>query len=119
VQNQVGRFDRSLIVCYAIQKAGAGRKFFQTWGMNAFQLPLSDPFPLSRKRFPEACGTRQPDIPLAKEHDLMISELLEKALMIIAVGMGMVFCFILLMIMAIQLNAKIIKALGKDKEQAK
>ena len=45
----------------------------------------------------------------------MISELLSKALMIIAVGMGVVFSFILLMIMAIQLNAKIIKALGKDK----
>jgi Na+-transporting methylmalonyl-CoA/oxaloacetate decarboxylase gamma subunit len=39
----------------------------------------------------------------------MISELLSKALMIILVGMGVVFFFILLMI----------KALGKDKEQTK
>jgi Na+-transporting methylmalonyl-CoA/oxaloacetate decarboxylase gamma subunit len=49
----------------------------------------------------------------------MISELLSKALMIILVGMGVVFFFILLMIMAINLNARIIKALGKDKEQTK
>ncbi len=49
----------------------------------------------------------------------MISELLEKALMIIVVGMGVVFSFILLMIMAIQLNARVLKMLGKDKEQAK
>lgn len=48
----------------------------------------------------------------------MISELLSKALMIILVGMGVVFCFILLMIAAIQLNARILSALGKDKEQA-
>ncbi len=49
----------------------------------------------------------------------MISELLSKALMIILVGMGVVFSFILLMIMAIHLNARILKALGKDKEPAK
>jgi|WetSurMetagenome_2_1015567.scaffolds.fasta_scaffold418657_2 Na+-transporting methylmalonyl-CoA/oxaloacetate decarboxylase gamma subunit len=48
----------------------------------------------------------------------MIAELLSKALMIILIGMGVVFSFITLMIMAIHLNARILKALGKDKEQA-
>lgn len=48
-----------------------------------------------------------------------MANLLSKALMIIVVGMGVVFCFILLMVMAIQLNARILKALGKDKEQTK
>lgn len=49
----------------------------------------------------------------------MIREQLSKALMIIVIGMGVVFCFIMLMVMAIQVNARILKALGKDKEQAK
>jgi Na+-transporting methylmalonyl-CoA/oxaloacetate decarboxylase gamma subunit len=47
----------------------------------------------------------------------MITDQLSKALMIILIGMGVVFSFILLMIMAINLNAKILKAFGKDKEK--
>lgn len=49
----------------------------------------------------------------------MIKELLPRALMIILVGMGVVFSFILLMIAAIRLNAVLLKAFGRDKEQAK
>ena len=49
----------------------------------------------------------------------MIGEMLSRALTIIVIGMGVVFSFILLMSMAIRLNARILKAFGKDKEQGR
>ncbi len=49
----------------------------------------------------------------------MIAEMLSRALTIIVIGMGVVFSFILLMSVAIRLNARILKALGKDKETAR
>lgn len=48
----------------------------------------------------------------------MIADMLSKSFTIIVIGMGVVFTFILLMAMAIRLNAWILKALGKDKEKA-
>ncbi len=47
----------------------------------------------------------------------MIADMLSKAITIIVIGMAVVFSFILLMSVAIRLNARIIKALGKDKEK--
>lgn len=47
----------------------------------------------------------------------MIADMLSKAIIIIVIGMAVVFSFILLMSVAIRLNARIIKALGKDKEK--
>ena len=48
----------------------------------------------------------------------MITEMLSRALTIIVIGMGVVFSFILLMSLAIRLTARVLKALGKDQEQA-
>ena len=47
----------------------------------------------------------------------MIADMLSKAITIIVIGMAVVFSFILLMSVAIRLNARIIKALGKDREK--
>ena len=47
----------------------------------------------------------------------MIADMLSKAITIIVIGMAVVFSFILLMSVAIRLNARIIKALGKGREK--